>query len=161
MLEISIQSAPTPRSYSTIESAIAGAQGHPLQERAREAGSSLAGSKLVSAKWGSDSCLLRFSNDRELIIQARNFALDWNVHAEGSVEISPSRHPVRVVRESGSNEIYDPPRLIDRIVSGDFVKLYVNELGLLLYTHGNPILWFSALRELTTNRDILYAWLDD
>jgi hypothetical protein len=161
MQEIYVQSTIAARSYSTLESAIAGAEHHPMQEHARQAGLSLAGAKLISANWGSDSCLISFSNRQGLLIQARNGELAWDVCAEGSAESCPSTYPVRVIRESGSSEIYDPSILIDQILMGNFVKLYVNELGLLMYTIGNQILWFSALRELRTDRDFLYAWLDD
>lgn len=55
--------------------------------------------------------------------------------------------------------LFDPRALLARVLGAEFTRLCVNEMGLLLYTGGNPILWFHAVRVRDSDDDFLFAHL--
>ena len=158
---IFIENGPPPRSYKSLDEAVTNAERHPLQGRARSASALIEQSQVAAANWSTGACEIHFTNDSTLYIAAQNFQLDWQVYATKSLNSVQPYEPVSLVWSRDSESVFDPCTLTAQLCGADFVKLFVNELGLLLYTRRNPILWFSAVRIRESSHDFLYAWLDD
>jgi hypothetical protein len=93
-------------------------------------------------------------------VEASNFQLKWDVRtAEETCEPAPFES-VKLDWSAESMSVFDPCSLVAQVAQSEFKKLFVNEMGLLLYTRGNPILWFSAHRVSGSDQDFLYAWLE-
>ena len=154
---VHIDSGPRPRSYGTFSKAISGANCHPLQEEARRATVKLSGSTVSEIVWTSDSCQVAFSNGSSLQIRAHDFALEWDIRSPNSTKIAEPYPPVQVVWKSASTMEFDPDSQFSCIRNTQFLQLFVNDVGLLLYTAGNPILWFHAYRARQRGDDFLFA----
>jgi len=161
MKKIPISSGPLPRSYKTLDEAVSGAEQHPLQGKARSASSLIERSRVAAASWSTGACEIDFTNGKTLHVAAHEFQLEWQVCATRSEKSGQPYEPVSLVWSNGTESLFDPCTLTAQVYEGKFVKLFVNEVGLLLYTKGNPILWFSAVRICESNQDFLNAWLDD
>ena len=161
MRRIHIESGPPPRSYDTFEKAVSGAEQHPLQDRARGFGSLLEHSKIDTVHWYTGVCEVTFTNDRLLRVEARDFQLKWEVRTNASPRTSVVYEPVELVWNPELRTVFDPCSQFAGITGAEFAMLFVNEWGLLLYTRGNPILWFQPYRIRESRQDFLFGSFDD
>lgn len=161
MRRIQIELGPPPRSYRAFADAVSGAEQHPLQHRARDAGVLLDGAEVVAAKWSNDACDINFTNGLVLRVKARDFQLEWQVRTTDSQLTELAYDPVELIWNPELETVFDPCSLLARISGAKFANLFINEMGLLLYTSGNPILWFHAYRNRESSADFLFATFED
>ena len=83
----------------------------------------------------------------------------WSPEFRKLLELSESERQIEGAG-SGIAGVFEPDALIQEVAGSGFEELFVNEVGLLVYTVGNPILWFGALREPGSDRELLYAHLE-
>ena len=157
MQTILVDSGPPPISYRTFEEAVSGAEKHTAQEHARACASELSGARVVSGTWQRAACEIEFSNGRLLLVQANQFAVSWAVSAFRTIQPGPGPAAAELVWSTEIRCVFEPDSFLPRIVGADFDQLFVNEVGLLLYTAGNPILWFRAFQNRESHEDLLYA----
>jgi hypothetical protein len=161
MLEVHIDSGRPPRSYATFAEAVSGAERHPAQRRAAAATQLLQGTRVTGGSWSTRACVITFSNGRWLEVEARDFSLDWRVQ-EFTESPSPSTYPpLKLIWNPELTSVFDPQSLLTQILGAEFTLLFVNEVGLLLYTRGNPILWFHSVRIRGSSQDFLFASLQE
>ena len=159
MNEVHVDSGPPPRSYATFADAIFGAEHHPVQGRAAAASRLLVHAQVTGGWWSTAACAIRFSNDRLLRVDACNFELDWRVEPSSDSAPQAPYAPVKLVWKAELSRVFDPLSLLARISGAEFIRLFVNEMGLLLYTRGNPVLWFHAVRKRGSGDEFLIALL--
>lgn len=154
---VEVEFGPPWPSYSTFADAIAGAKAQPGQVKAKRDSLQIAGSVLEEGQFGQSSCLLRFSNGKHLLVEARQFQVDWTV-AEGpapTIQVVPRRR----LRHSDSAQEwdFDPNEMISVITGSELKMLAVTGPTLLVYTRGNEIFWLSAYRERSTGANFLHV----
>ena len=164
---IPVRPGPPPRSYDSFEEAIRGAENHPDQEKARTDTKAFHGCTIVDAWWTDTDHVIRFSNQMLLHIWAGDVAVAWNV-----TEVQPQVDDSEVERvgsapiilrfggEAG-DYLMDRSSLAKRRRGRLFRKLFVNEMGLLVYTDQPMIWWFGVVYRSDTDRRILYVHEDD
>jgi hypothetical protein len=161
MQEVHIDSGPPPRSYASFAEAVSGAERHPAQERATAASRLLEHAHVTGGSWSTGACAIHFSNSRLLQVEARDFELNWRVEASAESAAPPTYAPIKLVWNPELNSVFDPLSLLKRVSGAEFIRLFVNEMGLLLYTRNNPILWFHAVRIRESSHDLLFASLEE
>lgn len=115
----------------------------------------------MGGSWSTSACVIHFSNRRLLRVEACDFGLNWRVEAAPK-SVTPTPYvPVKLVWNPKLSSLFDPRSLLSRISGAEFIRLFVNERGLLLYTQDNPILWFHAVRIRESSHDFLFAHLDE
>ena len=105
--------------------------------------------------------MITFSNSCLLEVEARNFELDWRVRASTESQAPSNYALVKLVWNPDLTSVFDPCSLLAQIWGAEFTRLFVNEMGLLLYTQDNPILWFHAVRIRASTSDFLFASLEE
>lgn len=157
MQTIEVEFGPPWPSYSTFAESIAGAEAQPEQAKAKRDSIEIAGAVLEGGRFGHSSCVLRFSNGKHLLIEAREFRVDWTV-SEGD---EPTIQPVarRQLRHSPSDQgwEFDPNEMLSTITGSELVMLAVTGPVFLVYTRGNEIFWVSAYQDRKTGSDLLHA----
>jgi hypothetical protein len=153
-----VNAGPPPISYSSFEAAVDGAKRHPTQAYAQRCADLLAGdTRVTGGTWYRTQCVVSFSNGRVLRVSAGGFALHWEVLEQAEPPAGRPYKPIELIWNTELRAPFDPVALLAQITGSQFVDLFVNELGLLLYTSGNPILWFHAVQLSASNRDLLFA----
>jgi len=161
MHEVHIDSGPPPRSYTTFAEAVSGAERHPAQEQAAAAIQVLQRARVTGGSWSTGACVITFSNNCSLEVEARDFALYWRVQDSTESRTPSTYAPVKLVWSPELISFFDPQSLLSQISGAEFTLLFVNEMGLLFYTGGNPILWFHAVRIRGSSEDFLFASLEE
>ncbi len=160
MNQILLTKSPPLQTYDSFEGAIRGPKEHPLNQAATESTAILAGAKVSDFKWSLGQCSIGFSSGLSLHIKARNFDVEWLLDSSDETIDRYICAPVELVWGSGRKSVFDPGSLLHQIWGCTMTKLFVNEVGLLLYTDSNPILWFSAQRGKDPEGDVLYAFFE-
>jgi hypothetical protein len=161
MREVHIDSGPPTRSYSTFAEAVSEAERHPAQRQATAVAQLLEGACVTGGSWSTGACLISFSNSRVLEVEAHNFDLEWRAKASTESQARSPYEPVKLVWNPELTSVFDPRSLLAQISGAEFTRLFVNEVGLLLYTRRNPILWFHAVRIRESTDDFLFASLEE
>ena len=133
--------------YSSAEAAIAAAQGHRQQQRARADGALLAGQSFVGGRCSYSRWCLEFSGSLWLDITCRNDEVDWRLGHEAPT-FEDSSDPFALRWPSGAESVIDPAKLFANRVGAEFWQLWVNEVGFYVYLRRKLILRFHAVRRV-------------
>jgi hypothetical protein len=161
MKSIPVDGHPFERTYDSPEAAIAEADNHPLQSKARSDGLHLLGAILVDSYWTNSEFALGFSNGQWLHVFLDNHRVRWALGETkpcilGTVEQVGSP-PLKLDWGIVGEELMDRSSLVSARFGKEFVRLWVNEIGLFVYTKGQLILRFGAIFRTDTGEDILYV----
>lgn len=166
MASIPVKPYPFEREYDSFEAAIKGAKNHPLQKQAQSDGQQLTGTSIIDGYWTNRDCVIRFSNERWLHVFTQDGFVRWaiadslpstNLPQLDSIGAAP------IVLDWGGTigeSPFDRLAIIANRRGAMFSQLWINEGGLLLYTHGQSELWFHAVYRTDTNEDLLFAFED-
>lgn len=166
MRVIPVDVYPIGREYDTFEAAIAGANGNPLQPKARADSARLAGTTVVDACWTDTDFVIRFSNGQFLHIYVRSGAMhcgsvEWQVREtppvmdEKEIQRVGAEPVIHRWRPSVGDYVQDCSALAAKRRGAPFQQLFVNELGLLVYCRGQMIWWFGAVRRTDLDQPVL------
>ncbi|MEM6654827.1 MAG: hypothetical protein AAF596_03405 [Planctomycetota bacterium] len=151
--------------YGSARAAIEGAMAHPLQDYARVDASKIDNALLVEAKWSLTDFILEFEGNAFLHIRSEQNSPSWRL-LESMPEIdlpytlgSPNFKfdwggDLGVVESDWSRFMTDR-------VNKSFRTIFVNEMGVLLYFHGEEILWFQSVRHKSTGKTMLFLYSGD
>jgi hypothetical protein len=165
---IPVESYPLSRTYGSFEAAIHGAFAHPRQPKATNDTSKLAESRLLDGCWTEDEFALHFTNGRWLFVYCQGRVLKCADDLNWEVLDSEPNFPESRVKRVGEppvicawgppvgEAIMDPSSLISGRLGADFVRLFVNEGGLLIYFKQRPILHIAPVRRTDLNRPMLW-----
>jgi len=165
MTSIPVRPYPFERTYDSFEAAIAGAERHPLQPKARSDTRWLLGASIAEAFWTDAEFVLGFSNGRWLHVFLHRSRVRWGV-----TETEPRLgDPVQrigsppVVLDWGGDlgEVpEDRSSLAAARRGAEFTRLWFID-SLLVYTRGMPILWFSPIQRTDGGGDMLFVCEED
>lgn len=157
MQTIEVEFGPPWPSFNTLAESIAGAEAQPEQAKAKRDSVEIAGAALEGGRFGLSSCVLRFSNGKHLLVEARGFRVDWTISEGEEPTIQPV--PRRRLRHSDSDQDweFDPNEMISTITGSELVMLAATGLAFLVYTRGNEIFWLGAYQDRETGSDLLHA----
>ena len=153
-----IEIGPPWPTYNTFEEAIAASDDQPGQAKAKRDSLEIAGAILESGLFGLSSCVLHFSNGKNLLAEARDFHVEWVVSEGDAPTIVPV--PCKHLRHTKSDQRwnFDPGEMLSEIIGSELVMIRVAvDRDLLVYTRGNEIFWLSAYRECASRSDLLHA----
>jgi hypothetical protein len=167
MKSIPVKSYPFERTYSSAAAAIAGAENHPLQPKAKSDAKRLEGTTLIDGYWTLADFFLRFSNELWLHVFVESGHVRWTI-----AEMPPGLKDTQVERVGAApvvldwgGEVGESPmdrsNLLAKRRGAEFKNLWVNECGLLVYTRRQPILSFHACYRRDTGEDVLHVCEDD
>lgn len=148
-------------SHGSIREAIDFANSHPLQSQAKADSDLLAGAKLEEAFWTATEFVFRFSNGKNLHVYLQNGYVHWRVCAELPVVANRLTIGAEAVVFRWPGEVGDHPMdcsdMIKRRINSEFRKLFVNDLGLLVYLKNVLILYISVVERTDNGAQILHV----
>jgi hypothetical protein len=158
---IPVTNYPLKSSYGSFEAAIEGATRNPLQPKAQADSENLAGTTVVDAYWNDVEFAIRFSNERFLHIWACPGEVGWEIVEDPPVvdESDVQRVGAEPVIHRWAaplvDEVKDCSTLVCKRRGAEFQRLFVNEIGLLVYCRRRLIWRFAAVRREDRDQPIL------
>jgi hypothetical protein len=160
---IPVKSYPPSATFDSFSAAIGGAHRHPFQPRAIETTQRLAGTTFADACWTDDEFFVRFSNELFLQISVCSKSVHWSLTS--ALQATSERQVERVGAEPVmlawgppiGERVMDRSALVAKRRGAAFKKLFVNDMGLLLYCHGRLILWFQPILRTDTDQSMLHV----
>jgi hypothetical protein len=158
---IPVSNYPLKSSYGSFEAAIEGAKGNPLQPKARTDSAELADTTIVDAYWTDVQISIRFSNEKFLHIWASPGDVEWDVVDDPPMAQAPDIQRVGaepVVHRWAApivDDVKDCSALVSKRRGAEFQRLFVNEIGLLVYCRRRLIWRFAAVRRVDLDQPIL------
>jgi hypothetical protein len=141
--------------YETPEEAIAAGLAHPLQPKARETASQLAGRNFVRLHGGPEQWLVEFSGSLWLRVYPNGKQVGWVVERDRP-GVPDEMGPVAFQFDTGGRAEVDPAALSDARRGAAFRQLWADGYGFYVYLRGQLILVFSPVRRRDNGQMLLY-----
>jgi hypothetical protein len=132
---------------------------HPLLQDAERDSGRLHGRQLLTAAWSDVEARLVFGGGMCLRIGIADHFVKWHVQP---AELAPGTDDCAaacVDLDRGSNagvERFHRRETLMKRIGRELDRLFVNEMGLLVYFSDCAILWFDAIANLGSGVDVLY-----
>jgi len=149
------------KGHPTAAAAIAATQRHPLQARARADPERLGGSDIIDATWTDEEFVIRFAHGLYLRIFVDGESVDWRLEQatrpwyEGVAERVGAVPVICRWQPDFVDVVMDRSAMVAMRRGITFEKLFVNELGLLVYCKGQRIWWFQSVHRIDLNKPFL------
>jgi len=156
---IPVDSEPPSPTFTTFEEAIRFV--HPLVPKAKADAARLAHTTIEDGFWTDQEFVLRFSNGVFLHVIVEDKSEGWRLtEQEPVLHVSPVERigspPVSLIWPVIGKSEWDRSRLLASRIGREFKRLWYN-VGFMVYTHGQPPLWFKSIYRADTEERLLYV----
>ncbi len=153
--------------FGTPEEAIEACRNNPLSERVRSDSERLSGTTIEDGYWTEKDFAIKFSNGLWIHVYVETDTVKWVITdrrpALGSLGFEEiGADPVLLLWEgTGESSVLDRSSLLAQRIGKEFSDLFLNDIGLYLYTKKQRILTFNAIFRRDTGGEMLLVDEDD